>query len=237
MHDVVGGPTLGGGLHRAAESREGRGDRSKSASRTAVGLLQGFAQVGREDIALDERVTQDGDAHGASVEQFAVERMQRAVSRRVEILDRLQRFDHLGRLTRGVVGRQRIGGTDPPFETGLHGRRERVGCLDGGCLPGYLLRHAVQVDVELLLVKRDLRGCRSVCRRAVVEFDQIREYVGSSERDAADGLRRDQAHAAEHDNQGRDGQPRAMDVLFLLLFLLHASEVCVAPVIRVGPES
>ena len=73
LHDVVWGPPLGCGLDGLAEAREGRGCGYESDASAAEGLLKHLAQVGREDVALDERVAHEGYAHGLrAVEQFVV---------------------------------------------------------------------------------------------------------------------------------------------------------------------
>ena len=66
LHDVVGVPSRRTGAYRAAVACQGRGHRRETAAAAAVAQLQLFAQVGREDVALDERVAQYGDAHGCA---------------------------------------------------------------------------------------------------------------------------------------------------------------------------
>ncbi len=220
LHDVVGRPAPGLGLHRAAEVGEGRSHRCEARAAASVMLLQPFAQVGGEDVALDERVAQHGDAHVAAVEQLGIERMQRAAACGVEVLDRhhalrlVLRFDALAHLGHGGgAGHQAaVGRAGTPLEGGadLAFAHEGVGGFD-------LRRDVGQVHAELLLVEHHLRGALD---GGLLETHEVREDVRTAQRHAAHGAGRYKAHAAEHCEQRHGGEPCAVGVI---LFGIHQS--------------
>ena len=232
LHDVVGGPAARLRAHRAAEARQGRGHRGEARAAAAVAHLKQFAQVRREDVALDERVAEEGDAHGAfAVEQRLAEGREAAHARGVEILDR----DQCGVETRRVGAAAQRGAVDVGPRRGDDGERSlqrvgrdrgRVACLAGVPLEGDLhrLRQRVggdslgdlrEVDAELLLVEQCRLGGFGGLRFGLLEDHQVGEDVGAPQLDAADRLRRNEAHGGEYDEERRGCEAaRAGAVLF-----------------------
>ena len=203
LHDVVGRPALRLGFDRAPERRQRRGHRGESRAAARVGRLEPFAQVGREDVALDERVAQEGDAHRArSVEQRVAEGLD--ASAVAEILDRGQRRDEARRVGHGAFAAGRVL-REEPFVGDLHLARGGVGLDafgDGG-----------HVDMELLFVEeRRLGG--GFGRFGVVERKEVREDVGAAEFHAPDALRRDETYGHEHCDERCGRQPAVVGVIF-----------------------
>ena len=203
LHDVVGRPALRLGFDRAPERRQRRGHRGESRAAARVGRLEPFAQVGREDVALDERVAQEGDAHRArSVEQRVAEGAD--ASAVAEILDRGQRRDEARRIGHGAFAAGRVL-REEPFVGDLHLARGGVGLDafgDGG-----------HVDMELLFVEeRRLGG--GFGRFGVVERKEVREDVGAAEFHAPDALRRDETYGHEHCDERCGRQPAVVGVIF-----------------------
>ena len=208
LHDVVCRPAFRLGFDRAPEGRQGRCHRGEARAAPAVGLLQLLAQVGREDVALDERVAQYGDAHRtAGIEQRVVECPEASRIGRGELLDRHER-----RVEPHRVGdyRPAAGAVLPqqPFEGGLHGagRCVRFDAL-GLDAPGDLCH----VDVEIVLVEERRFGG---FRRGVLERQDVRQDVGPAELDAAEALRGDKTHGSKHCDQRQGRDPSPVGVVF-----------------------
>ena len=208
LHDVVGGPAFRLGFDRAAERRQGRGHRREARASAAVSLLEPFTQVGREDVAFDERVAQHGDAHRTpGAEQRVVESPQTARIGRAEILDLHQR-----RVQPGAVGNDRhapdaVRG-ERPFEGDLYGARCGIAFDPLRFDPFGDLLH---IDVEILLVEeRRLlgRGDR------VVERHEVREDIGPAEFYAAQTLRGDETDGRQHCDQRQRRDPSPVDAVF-----------------------
>ena len=208
LHDVVCRPAFRLGFDRAPEGRQGRCHRGEARAAPAVGLLQLLAQVGREDVALDERVAQYGDAHRtAGIEQRVVECPEASRIGRGELLDRHER-----RVEPHRVGDYRPAAgavlSQQPFEGGLHGagRCVRFDAL-GLDAPGDLCH----VDVEIVLVEERRFGG---FRRGVLERQDVRQDVGPAELDAAEALRGDKTHGPKHCDQRQGRDPSPVGVVF-----------------------
>ena len=204
LHDVVGGPPLRLGLHRAAERREGRSHRREARAASAVDGLEPLAQVGSEDVALDERVAQHGDAHRAlRAEQRVAEAAECAVRRRVEILD-------------GDDVRPAAHGVGPPACAAARRPADRPVVADGGAARGRVgddpFGDAGQVDLEFRLVVERRFGFGG--GRGVVEGDQFGEDVGPAEFDASDALRGYQTQAGQHRDECQGADPAPVGVVF-----------------------
>ena len=206
LHDVVGRPAFRLGLHRAPEGRQRRGhgcEARPAAGTPAEGCLEPFAQVRRQDVALDERVPEEGDPHRApGCQQRVAEGPQQAAG--AVILDRRQRLHpscrvRLPHLVGGEFRRK------PPFVAGGDLPRRRVR-LDARS-------HLRKVDPELLLVVK-LRALRHLLCGRIVERHQVREDVRTPQADPPDALRGNETYGHEHCNECRGRQPGAMGIVF-----------------------
>ena len=207
LHDVVGVPTAGLRAHRAAEGRQRRGHRGETRT-AAIGALEPFAQVGRQDVALDEGVAQNGDAHRPAAEQRLVESLHGAHARRVVVLDGDDARCEAHRVgTPGAEGR--VGPCERPLEGGADGVGQRVGHNPFGNL--------LHVHMELHLVEE--RGF-GLGLGGILEGEQVGEDVGTPQMDAAHALGRNETDPHEHRNEHREGYPAAVEVVF---FGLHQS--------------
>ena len=206
LHDVVGRPAFRLGFDRAPEGRQRRGHRGES--RTAAGplpesRLELFAQVRGEDVALDERVAEEGDAHRTpGVEQRVAEGEDAAAV--AVILDRNGRRGEARRVGFGPRAAEAVPRDDPPIG-GLRFARGGVG-LDA-------FGDGFEVDVEILLVEKYGLG-GGFGRRRIVEDEDIREDVGAAQFDAPDALRGNEADGCEHCDKRRARQPAAVGEVF-----------------------
>ena len=206
LHDVVGRPAFRLGFDRAPEGRQRRGHRGES--RTAAGplpegRLELFAQVRGEDVALDERVAEEGDAHRTpGVEQRVAEGADAAAV--AVVLDRNGRRGEARRVGFGPRAAEAVPRDDPPIG-GLRFARGGVG-LDA-------FGDGFEVDVEILLVEEYGFG-GGFGRRCIVEDEDIREDVGAAQFDAPDALRGNEADGCEHCDKRRGRQPAAVGEVF-----------------------
>ena len=206
LHDVVGCPAFRLGFDRAPESRQRRGHRGESraaAGPSPEGRLEPFAQVGGEDVALDERVAEEGDAHRTpGVEQRVAEGADAAVA--AVILDRDGCRGEARRVGLGPLAAKTVP-RDEPLVGGLRLARGGVGFDAFG--------DGVEVDVEIRLVEKDGFG-DGLGRGRIVEDQNVREDVGSAQFDASDALRGNEADGHEHCDECRGRQPTAVGVVF-----------------------
>lgn len=91
--DVVGFPTVERMPHRSPVQRDRRRERYEADAAAAVQILHPLAHIGRHDIALDERVTENGDPDGPPAVLFEHRTVEMLHGRNLaaEILDRNER--------------------------------------------------------------------------------------------------------------------------------------------------
>ena len=191
-------------MRRKAVSGEAIGaNPAAAAGPSPEGRLEPFAQVGGEDVSLDERVAEEGDAHRTpGVEQRVAEGADTTAV--AVILDRDGRRGEACRVGLGPLVAEAVL-RDEPCVGGL--RLARGGVRLDAFGDGF------EVDVEILLVEKDGFGDRfGRCR--IVEGEDIREDVGTAQFDASDALRGNEAHGHEHCDKRRGSQPAAVGVVF-----------------------
>ncbi len=190
LHDAVRVPPRRAAFDRLAGCGEGYVARHEAYAAAAEEALQAVAQIGRQDVALNERVAHEGYAHGLSVDHAVDELLEPRAWQRVEILDRNEVFGYaLLDLVDGGYAPTSDRRLEKHLESRLHGRLLCEGV-------GRRLRHGGLLDLdcrELLFETLDVGLVLDDALSLVaLEAYQAGQYDGAVQPYAENVARRDE---------------------------------------------